>query len=168
MIKVIHLLNHLEKIDRDIHELEELRSKLQIDRSYTPRVQESLDTEKKHLQELQGLIAGLPVHSPDPLILRDMEQFLGATIGTAAVQPPQRTTATERQPKLEIIVPAQSSQKQKTGSTPIRSNRSTRARNDKNSGDSPADFEKNAAAPAANNTAASSTKPAFRWKFVQE
>ena len=55
-IKVIHLLRRIERIDRDLEELERLEGAIQQDREYSERLRESLSEESGRLHQLRKRI----------------------------------------------------------------------------------------------------------------
>ena len=67
-LKVIHLFNHLQKIERDIAELNTLKSSLQDSRTYTSRIRLALDEERESLQSMEHKILNQVVKNPPPFL----------------------------------------------------------------------------------------------------
>lgn len=63
-LRVIHLLRKLERIDRDIEELDALMSTLQMDREYSARLRDSLVEESFRLRQLKQRINSQVIRIP--------------------------------------------------------------------------------------------------------
>lgn len=101
-LKAIHLLNRMERIERDLDEIRTLRSTLQEDREYSSRLRESLQEETLRLKQLQNTLLSQVVHNPPEDLVREIS-------GSAKTAPAPRrgavaTAAPGREP--EIILPS--------------------------------------------------------------
>lgn len=100
-IKVIHLLRRVERIDRDLEELDRLRATIQEDRDYADRVRDSLTEEARRLGDLRERILTQVVK--DPPVLEEGSSVASAVLPVAPVAAPAGAEAAGPQP--EIIVP---------------------------------------------------------------
>ncbi len=71
-LKVIYLINHLDKIERDSEEIENLQHNLQKDRSYSTQVQETLKIQAKNLSLLKEKILSQVIKNP-PSYLKEVD-----------------------------------------------------------------------------------------------
>ncbi|MCB1317294.1 MAG: hypothetical protein KDK34_07210 [Leptospiraceae bacterium] len=100
-LKVVHLLNHLDWIERDLKEIAGLESALQDDRTYSQRVRQSLRDEALRLQELQRKILGQVIKNPP----KDISPAASKE-STPTVTSPQKGKVNADQPAAEVIVPS--------------------------------------------------------------
>lgn len=61
---VAHFLRRLDRIDRDLQEIEKLQASLQTDRDYAGRLKDSLSDEAIRMKKLRGRILSLVVKDP--------------------------------------------------------------------------------------------------------
>jgi len=71
-LKVIHLIRRIERIRRDIDELEQLQSGIRDDREYAPRLIDPLIDETLRLKKLENRIQNQIVKEP-PQILTEVK-----------------------------------------------------------------------------------------------
>ena len=138
-LKVIHLLNHLEKINRDLQEIDALQASIKDDRNYSQKVRSSLKEESVRLRRLQAKIETQTVlNAPAELATR--------SASAPAVAP--AVTASDAAPNPELFVPGKSAPK---GPAPtIRKP------------------EASAKSGPARRTSTQKKEEDFSWKFVQE
>lgn len=98
-IKVATLLSRLEKIERDLAELERLKESIQDDRNYANRLRASLVDETVRLKDLQGRLLSAVVKNPPESL---------AILPSAALS----STATENP---EVILPGKQTEAASTG-----------------------------------------------------
>jgi hypothetical protein len=101
----------MERIERDLSEISNLRSTLQNDREYTSRLQGSLQDETVRLRELQAKILTQVIQNPPESLERVAAATAPARLKTQAGRTaPSRSMATEEassdQRAPEIIIPA--------------------------------------------------------------
>ncbi len=72
-LKVIHLYNYLEKIDRDISELEVFYDTLQKDRTYSEQVLLSLEQERHKLKKLKETLLNQIIESSPLSLITDFD-----------------------------------------------------------------------------------------------
>jgi len=63
-LKVIHLIRKIERIDRDMEEIQTLLNTLQMDREYSKKIKDSLIEEYHRLKQLKSMILKQVVHIP--------------------------------------------------------------------------------------------------------
>ncbi len=68
-LKTIHLSNHLNKIERDIEEMENLATSLKNDRSYASQLHRSLKEETQKLNELREKILAQVIKEPPKFLI---------------------------------------------------------------------------------------------------
>lgn len=145
-------MNHLEKIERDLQEIEELQNRLQADRGYTAAVRDSLENETVRLTDLRARIANLIIKDPPERLSSTLEKdavFITASMPISQKSKSIKSGLTSSK-TAEIILPNRKKQASKSGSRkPIPTRKI-------NSGSSQ------------KSTESSSTKPEFQWKFVQK
>ncbi|MCB1326194.1 MAG: hypothetical protein H7A21_05285 [Spirochaetales bacterium] len=138
-LKVIHLLNHLEKINRDLQEIDALQASIKDDRNYSQKVRSSLKEESVRLRRLQAKIETQTVLNAP------------AELATRSASAPARgpaVTASATAPNPELFVPGKSAPK---GPAPtIRKP------------------EASAKSGPARRTSTQKKEEDFSWKFVQE
>ncbi len=71
-LRAVHLLRHLEKVERDLEELKRLEQGLKDDRGYAARLRESLVDEQLRLEQvrsrlLQQVVKAPPERDEDPV-----------------------------------------------------------------------------------------------------
>ncbi len=98
-IKVIHLLRRLERIDRDLEELDRLKATIQEDREYAERLRDSLAEESRRLHQLRDrILVQVVLHPPDEKTWAAVDAVIPAAV---AGMPP----VVERSREPEVIVP---------------------------------------------------------------
>jgi len=63
-LKVIHLIRKIERIDRDMEEIQTLLNTLQMDREYSKKIKDSLIEEYHRLKQLKSIILKQVIHIP--------------------------------------------------------------------------------------------------------
>jgi len=63
-LKVIHLIRKIERIDRDMEEIQTLLNTLQMDREYSKKIKDSLIEEYHRLKQLKSMILKQVIHIP--------------------------------------------------------------------------------------------------------
>lgn len=89
-LKVIHLIRKLERIDRDLEEIQTMLNTIQMDREYSKKLKDSLIDEYHRLKQLKTTILKQVV-----LIPPHFEQFIEETVLNHQKK--------EKNPKIEII-----------------------------------------------------------------
>ena len=151
MIKVIHILNHLEKIDRDIKEIEHMRNQLQLDRTYSAVVQESLNVEMTRLTRLQNTIGSLVISNPPVHLVTDIEDHIKGNEARPISQLANQMLKQNTTPRVDVHIPA-SIKEQKGVSKP----------DNPDNGETKKRQSKKSASKSNRDT------NGFQWKFVQK
>lgn len=160
MIKVIHILNHLEKIDRDINEIEQMRNQLQLDRTYTAVVQESLNTEMSRLTKLQNTIGSLIINNPPAHLVLDLDDHSRGMAVRSISQLASSEKLNKSAPKIEISIP----NKQNTDQPENKSRISTENKDSQNL--QPRKQAATTSKKKSSNSKRDNTE--FQWKFIQK
>lgn len=94
-LRVIHLIRKVERIDRDLEELDSLLGTLQMDREYSLRLRDSLIEESFRLKQFRQKITSQIIRIPE-----HFEQFVEKTIpgakGRAEVRPREKKASEEK------------------------------------------------------------------------
>ncbi|MCR9144454.1 MAG: hypothetical protein NXI24_19605 [bacterium] len=107
-LRAIHLLNRMERIERDLSEISTLRSTLQDDREYTSRLRTSLQDETVRMRELQAKILTQVIQNPPEALARIAAADSAAPRPVAVARPalaPEGDAENMLRPP-EIIIPA--------------------------------------------------------------
>ena len=88
-LRAIHLIRHLERIERDLDELRKLDSTLKEDRGYAARLKGSVQDEMVRLEQIQTRLMQQVVRAPEE----------------ARRDPVQVQLEAVSQPRPEIIIP---------------------------------------------------------------
>lgn len=91
-LRAIHIIRHLERIERDLEELRKLDSTLKGDRPYAARLKGSVQDETIRLEQIKERLLQQVVRAPDE----------------TAAAPEVRLPPPERRPGPEIILPDKS------------------------------------------------------------
>lgn len=122
-LRAIHLLNRMERIERDLNEMQTLRSTLQDDRDYAGRLRSSLQDETLRLRELQSQILAQVIQNPPAELVPES----GIPAAVRAPEPAPVAAAHDA-PAPEIILPGAHSRKNAAGSGKSSSNKSADAK----------------------------------------
>ena len=71
-LKAIHLIRRLERIDRDLEELNSLQQGIREDREYAPRIIDPLLEESTRLKKLKSRILSLIIKNPPENLVADV------------------------------------------------------------------------------------------------
>jgi len=107
-LRVIHLLRKVERIDRDVEDLDALLETLQMDREYSARLRDSLVEEAFRLRQLKQRINSQVIRVPE-----HFESLLSGTKPTATVT----VAAAQIAEKVSMPIPSQKSESQAALST---------------------------------------------------
>jgi len=88
-LRAIHLIRHLERIERDLEELRKLDSALKEDRGYAARLRGSVQDESIRLEQIKTWLMQQVVRAPDEAPRDEVQVQLEAV----------------SQPRPEIIIP---------------------------------------------------------------
>ncbi|MBL8019770.1 MAG: hypothetical protein JNM27_08910 [Leptospirales bacterium] len=113
-LRAVHLIRHVERVERDLEELRRLEQSLKEDRGYAVRLRDSLIDETMRLEQIKSRIMSQVVKAPVDLPAEDpVERQL------AAIEAGTR--------KAELVIPAQAGRSEK----PIEEKRPARVREEK-------------------------------------
>lgn len=155
-LRVIHLLRKVERIDRDIEELDALLSTLQMDREYSARLRDSLIEESFRLRQLKQRIHSQVIRIPPHLenLLADGRRTEIPPTVTAHGQKTQEDAASDRPDhKQEEARPVLSSESEIKISPSSKKDPSSRA-----------EIEKMSSVPV-RNSSGEKKKPPFLFRF---
>jgi hypothetical protein len=95
-LKAIHLLRRLERIDRDLEELQQLQNSIQEDRAYARTLKESLSEEFSRLRQFKSRILTQIITNPPPELSGEE---------SAPLRTPVSTPGTHEIRRPEISIP---------------------------------------------------------------
>ncbi len=82
-LKAIHLLHRLERLDRDLEELQLLQNSIQADRAYARTLKESLMEEFGRLRQLKSRILSQVIRTPPAGLTGEAESSKPAALPNA-------------------------------------------------------------------------------------
>ncbi len=89
-LKVIHLLRRLERIERDLEELDGMLSGLPMDREYSIRLRDSLIEESSRLKDFKQKILTQRVISDNPSAIETADTEEGSVNAEVSIQLPEK------------------------------------------------------------------------------
>lgn len=100
-LRVIHLIRKVERIDRDLEELDTLLGTLQMDREYSLRLRDSLVDESFRLKQLRQKISAQVIRIPG-----HFEDFVESTVPTRRGKAELRAVGAATDPQTRPAEPA--------------------------------------------------------------
>ena len=98
-LKVIHLLRRLERIERDLEELDGMLSGLPMDREYSLRLRDSLIEESSRLKDFKQKILTQRVISDNPSAIESTENADSPESSEVSIQIPEKGSASNGKPR---------------------------------------------------------------------
>ncbi|HMZ38134.1 MAG: hypothetical protein K1X70_18445 [Leptospirales bacterium] len=77
-LRAVHLLRHLERVERDLEELKRLEQGLKDDRAYTARLRDSLVDEQLRLEQSRARLLQQVVKAPPEKVVDAVQNQLDA------------------------------------------------------------------------------------------
>lgn len=99
-LRAVHLIRHVERVDRDLEELRRLEQSLKEDRGYAARLRDSLIDETMRLEQIKNRIMSQVVKAPLELPSEDPVERQLAAIEAGTRKP-------------ELVIPAASNRAEK-------------------------------------------------------
>jgi hypothetical protein len=177
-LRVVHLLRKVERIDRDIEELDALMGTLQMDREYSARLRDSLVEESFRLRQLKQRINSQVIRIPphfEAMLADGRRPEMAVRPDVAVRSEPARADATDRSEpaKIQASSSDRSAHKEASSSVlptqePITTQAATPTSENGSANGSAAskDVEKTEPATVRNpGTAADKKKPPFLFRF---
>lgn len=177
-LRVVHLLRKVERIDRDIEELDALMGTLQMDREYSARLRDSLVEESFRLRQLKQRINSQVIRIPphfEAMLADGRRPEIAVRPDVAVRSEPARPDATNRAEAAKTQAsssdrsgPKEASSNSLPTQEPITTQAATPASESGSTNGSAAtkDVGKTETAPVRNpGTAADKKKPPFLFRF---
>lgn len=99
-LRAVHLIRHVERVERDLEELRRLEQSLKEDRGYAARLRDSLIDETMRLEQIKNRIMSQVVKAPAELPAEDPVERQLAAIEAGTRKP-------------ELVIPSQSARTEK-------------------------------------------------------
>ena len=117
-LRVVHLIRKLEKIDRDLSELDSLKHKIHLDRHYANSINKSLIDESTRLKSLKSKIFAQVIKEPPELLLEKFHVWKNTNANNIESSGINEDII----PEIEINLP-----EKKEKSSPVKENKKTDA-----------------------------------------